>query len=600
MSNLDSSHNDTRVIEKGINSWIKSFIGKVVSGLFTKQPAASIPSTTRQNTKVAARSNGPLGSLMKVAERPDYSETSNAQDTNKDVIDDGGSEKSLPIIVINDRRLQDITADAYHALLRANRPPVLFQNAGRIVRILHDENHNPRIEGIDDYSLTYQLERSALFVKQFSSDKGPTLRVANPPKNVVKDILARGDFGDLPALEAISRCPYPTPDGDIVCTPGYNPKTKLFLSLDPGLGKITVPTNPTKRELIDAYSKVMDLLDDFPFVDEASKANLIAMMFTAVLRPAIDGNIPLGLIRATKAGTGKSLLTELIMIIATGSGSNMMSPPKTEEEFIKTIISILAQGIQIVAIDNVDGMLDSPNLTGLLTSGFYQGRLLGTNKMGQFKNVSMWIANGNNIQVGNDLSRRTIPIFLDAKSSEPWTRAVFKHGNIKAYALQHRAEIIQAILTLTKGWFAAGTPKADVKTMGNFEEWSHIIGGVLQNAGIKGFLQNTGNPQASVDIESDEWDTFLSAIYENMRDEPFTISELFGKFIDGSILLELIPSSVLSNFSHRMLDDDEKKKAIGTAFARKNGTRYGNPAVWLVKQGKRDRSGVNKWRVMRE
>jgi len=65
--------------------------------------------------------------------------------------------------------------------------------------------------------------------------------------------------------------------------------------------------------------KLLDsLLGDFPFADQASRANALALLLLPFVRPLIDGPTPLHLIEAAKPGTGKGLLADVVHAIATG------------------------------------------------------------------------------------------------------------------------------------------------------------------------------------------------------------------------------------------------------------------------------------------
>jgi len=57
-----------------------------------------------------------------------------------------------------------------------------------------------------------------------------------------------------------------------------------------------------------------ELLIDFPFADEASRANALALLLLPYVRPLIVGPTPLHLITAPTQGTGKDLLAQLAPI----------------------------------------------------------------------------------------------------------------------------------------------------------------------------------------------------------------------------------------------------------------------------------------------
>ena len=103
---------------------------------------------------------------------------------------------------------------------------------------------------------------------------------------------------------------------------------------------------------------------------------------------------------------------------------------------------------------------------------------------------SVWIATGNNPTVSTEISRRTVRIRLDARFDRPWLRSGFRHQDIRQWAKVHRGELVWASLTIIRAWIAAGRPEG-TSTLGMFEQWSKVMGGILQVAGIPGFLGNS-------------------------------------------------------------------------------------------------------------
>ena len=105
----------------------------------------------------------------------------------------------------------------------------------------------------------------------------------------------------------------------------------------------------------------------------------------------------------------------------------------------------------------------------------------------------IWIATGNNPTLSTEIARRTIRIRIDAKTDQPWQRdsSQFRHADIMSWVKKNRGELIWAALTLAKAWISAGCPEpTGIKLLGGFEEYRRVIGGILEVAGIKGFLGN--------------------------------------------------------------------------------------------------------------
>ena len=56
-----------------------------------------------------------------------------------------------------------------------------------------------------------------------------------------------------------------------------------------------------------------DLVADFPFADAASRQNLFGLLLTPIVRPALDGNVPVHLAEAALERTGKTKLLEHVV-----------------------------------------------------------------------------------------------------------------------------------------------------------------------------------------------------------------------------------------------------------------------------------------------
>jgi len=57
---------------------------------------------------------------------------------------------------------------------------------------------------------------------------------------------------------------------------------------------------------------------------------------------------------------------------------------------------------------------------------------------------------------------------------------------------------------------AVGKPRS-ARTIGSFENWAHVVGGVLEVAGIAGFLDNLEEMMEASDTEGAAWSAFIAA-----------------------------------------------------------------------------------------
>jgi len=263
----------------------------------------------------------------------------------------------LPRICSNGRQLRDISNDALRALQDTNDPPELFARSGMMVAVIRDEKQRQVIAEVGIDALCGRLARCADYFKM--SPKGEEYDCA-PPPGVVKDILALppGDWM-FQSLDAVTEIPILRPDGSILDTYGYDPATQLYYTPDPNLRIPALVNEPSSDHRQIALDTINNAVGEFPYADDASYANTLAAMLTPIIKPAINAPAPLGLFDAPQAGTGKSLLCDLIAIIATGRAGEMFSPPKDEDEWRKVITTALMTGMSVVILDNVTRPLES-------------------------------------------------------------------------------------------------------------------------------------------------------------------------------------------------------------------------------------------------
>jgi hypothetical protein len=489
-------------------------------------------------------------------------------------LDDG----ELTKIVVNNRHLRDVTADALEALAAHNNPPDVFVRAGRLVRVRQDENGTPQIQTMEDSHVKGRLARVADFVR--GTEKGET-RVS-PPDVVVKDIQAL-DGWPFPPLEAVVESPVMRPDGTIFDAPGYDPETRLYYRPVEGFDIPPIPETPTAEDIGASIKLLDEAVGEFPYEDEASAANTLALMLTALVRQVVKGPVPLALIDKPQAGTGGSLLAETVAVIGSGRTAEMLGAPRDEEEWRKQITAKLSAGATMITVDNVEGALYAPSLARALTARTWTDRILGRSETVTVSQRATWIATGNNIQLRGDLPRRCYWIRLDARESRPWQRQNFRHPDLLSWVTRNRGRLVHALLTLARGWFAAGKPKApDLPQLGSFEAWTEIVGGMVAYTGIPGFLGNLSALYDKADEGNAEWEEFLLAWWETFAEKPVTVAELTKRVENDDDLREALPPDLAE-----ALDKSKGSfsRRLGNALSKRSGTRYGADALRVVKAG---------------
>ena len=348
------------------------------------------------------------------------------------------------------------------------------------------------------------MAQSSVYVK--SSKNGRTWE-SNPPKDVAKTILS-GCSNEFPRIEGLLSSPTLRPDGSILKIPGYDVSTGYYLSLPDGFNQELPPYSSPEV----AMGEIEDILQDFPFDSQASRANAIAYLLTAVVRTAIEGSTPMFVIDAPTAGCGKTMLGRIGKILGGNNGAFIVVPSR-EDELGKRLDSQLLTngGTGVIILDNLDSKqkLKTTNLASLLTNCESSIRHLGTTANKTVRNNATVAITGNNVQLDRDLTRRSVWIRINQKVDRPDEREGFKYKLLEKHVLENRFRLANALLYCGSSWFKAGQPGSSGKTRGSFEEWYRIVGGILQYCGIDKFDSNRAALRDNANVDHRQWEDFI-------------------------------------------------------------------------------------------
>ena len=295
------------------------------------------------------------------------------------------------------------------------------------------------------------------------------------PLKVVGAILADRAGWQCRVLNGVSEVPVLRDDGSAFETPGYDSRTGIYFHPNGASFKNLRP-NPTYADAQLAIDFLLRPLKDFPFVQECHRSAALAMIMTGVIRRQLPKAPGFG-ISATVAGTGKGLLTSVAAMIATDRVSPVTAFTDDEDEQRKRITAALVAGHPIINVDNVTETLNSAALCALLTSESWTERLLGKSRDVTVPSNALLMCNGNNLVIQGDLTRRLVPIMLDAECEHPEERKFDKA--LLPWVKTNRPMLVLAVLTILSAWRKAGRPDQGLQPLGSFEEWSQEIASPL-------------------------------------------------------------------------------------------------------------------------
>ena len=372
-----------------------------------------------------------------------------------------------------------------------------------------DENDSPAVQPLTLAALRGLAAHAANFVQ--AGERG--VYAVPPPPSVIESIHALDAWPMVPALTGIVTAPVALDDRTILTAAGYHAGARLYHHSPKGFSMNFLP--PTPANVAASRALLEDVLADFPFADAGSRAAAWGLLLLPFVRPLIGGPTPLHLIDAPQAGTGKSLLASVCTDLFMPQGAALTSCPPTEEEWGKTITSVLMSGASHLIIDNAR-KLDSGKLFAALTTTIWKDRQMGGNDMLPLVNRLVWVATCNNVAGGDELTRRSVWVRLDAGVEQPDARRGWRHADLRGHARQNRGALVGAALTLIAAWQDANCPSYEgpLPPLGSFEGWTSVMGGLLQHIGIDGFLGNRDALRSRVDKDTSAWSGFVDAWWE--------------------------------------------------------------------------------------
>jgi len=456
--------------------------------------------------------------------------------------------RELPTIRTNMRQMRHVLDDAWSALRRMPAHRTVYQQDGRLVRVLQSEV-GPRVEAVDGGALTQTLLTGARWVrlrKATAKDKvgAGQLFVETDadrlPGYLVPSMIGRPPM-DLPVLERVARAPYVDGDGELVAGVGYHRETRTYLGPHP-----EVPDMPTEEAVV----LLQQWLGDFPFARPHDYAHAIGFLLTPIVRHMIRGPVPVTVFEAPARGTGKTLLMKVLSRVAAGYPVSCAALAKNDEERRKSLVSHLATGAPVVLLDNVTGKVDDDTLAGILTAWpRYSDRRMGGQSLMWVPASSVWGMSGNNMVMSPDIARRAVVVRLDAGVERPEDRQGFRVRDLEQWTDDNAARLRGAALSLVRRWVDMGKP-SNVPTLGSYEAWSRVVGGVVSEF-FDGWLGGRAERLATADPEREEWRRLIS-IWSRRMSQALRASEVAEIAEEHELLLEVIGDGGKQSRARRM------------------------------------------------
>lgn len=412
-------------------------------------------------------------------------------------------EGDVPLI----RPTLDVSSDLNVLVDRALRlltnDPCLYQKGGELVLVAADKSGHVRLSRAKPSQLRYLLAKHARWVHG--------KKRCHPPSAIATCLADRASWEHARTLRATTTFPVLSSSGEVRSSRAYDAETKtLFI----GDVAVQLPEKPSQADAGEAVARILNVVQDFPFADDAHRSAWLAALLTPLSRFAHDGNVPLVLVQANAPRVGKTRLVQVISYILTGAESPAITQTKGEEETRKRALPLLREARPMVLIDNVLGTFGGATTNAITTSRTFEDRVLGKSSTVSCENLTTWFITGNNVTLAADTPERCLHIRLHCEDESPNLRAAFRYPDLFAVVRERRAELLSSALVILKAFIRAGMPDQRLPAWGSFESWSRLVRGSLVFAGMPDPAVTRHELEAAADVETDTKAMLVAGIDE--------------------------------------------------------------------------------------
>ena len=427
--------------------------------------------------------------------------------------------------------------DAAIRALAGAEYPDLYQRTGELVRVIQ---YAPTPGGADSKGRPVLAEGQPVITALTRSTLQERLSGAadwqrfdarakdwvstHPPGWSVQAVQDRGRWEGVPTLRGIADYPLVRPDGSMATKPGYDPGTGFYLgNLPHGL---RVPAKPTRDDARAASDRLLELVCDFPLVDDTDRASWLALLLTPLARAITNGPTPLFIASANVRGTGKTLIFSVPGWILTGRDLPAQRYGRDDEEIEKVLVSVARLGLPVMLFDNVKTTIGGASLDKWLTSTSPTGRILGKSEVVLFDWTTVLAATSNNAAVSGDTDRRSIYCKQETEHERPEERSGFRIPRLREHVLEHRGELLSGALCILRAYIQAGSPEQEGRPKGSFEAWARTVRDPLLWLGLPDCERPPDDPARPVDSDREILGPLLAGLWEAFGGQEVSVAEI--------------------------------------------------------------------------
>ncbi|MDV0440938.1 hypothetical protein [Methanorbis furvi] len=434
----------------------------------------------------------------------------------------------FPAVFYLHEKITDSVKQVHLALARFNASghgPTVFRQDGHLVRVVQNEDGSYAVVPLDRNRLRLILSEAGTW-KRFLKD------VIVEPHNALLDaaIAAPSErYRLIPVLAGLHSGVLLRADGTIACTAGFDAASGFFLTATHTLPP--VPEHPSESDVGFVREMLADIFGEFLFAGPADAANAVAALMTAVLRPTMQGPVPIWAIDKNTPRAGGSLLALAVGALAYGEVPIVHATSRRRDEMEKIVRMTVRENLGYVVLDNVVAGTDwTPEVLLSATSG--SGRVMSRN-MGTYssftgKTPAFFVVNGVHLNIRADVTGRMFLVRLAAPKA--WQEIRFSRTKTELLELASamHPQAVWGVAVLLRFWQQAGEPAFRLVSgnLSEFPEWLRVVGGALAHAGWSAVLANQGEMQSEENEADVEGAELVAALYAVFGERAFSAKAL--------------------------------------------------------------------------
>ena len=278
-------------------------------------------------------------------------------------------------------------------------------------------------------------------------------------------------------------------DGRIdLLRPGYFAEQGIY-TIDDGIQYDETMMREQAKEILD------DLLKDFPFLNDRSKASVIAADAHNVLRHDAFASR----VAARISSLGECARRGKNVIVQNGDRANRRelraAHAAAKGRKLKVLDALALDASLYALFDNIRGMIQSEEVEAFITSATWGGRMLGESAKFRVDNVTTVFMTGNQTKTSEDMAERCLFVELFIPEADNRDRIIPPERVIDGVSFLRsdtaKPNSFRSLGALLRYWEADGKPRPPT-LMQRFQEWSRVVGGIAIASGYADPLDKPG------------------------------------------------------------------------------------------------------------